>query len=173
MHCLGRIPILLPMNDEARQLIAALGLSPLPGEGGFFAPTWTSAAQGAAGRPLASAILFLITESDFSALHRLDIDEVWHFHAGDPAELLVLGPGRGRGRTAVLGPDPLSGHAPQAVVDAGCWQGARLRPGGRGWALFGCVVSPGWNGTGFTLGPRDALLAEFPAHAEAVRALTR
>ncbi|HEY1848823.1 MAG TPA: cupin domain-containing protein [Opitutaceae bacterium] len=161
------------MNDEARQLVARLGLSPLPGEGGFFAPTWTSASLGAGGRPLASAILFLITGSDFSALHRLDIEEVWHFHAGDPSELVVLGPGRDRGRSVVLGPDPLSGHAPQAAVPAGCWQGARLLPGSRGWALFGCVVSPGWDGTGFTLGARDALLGEFPGHAERVRALTR
>jgi predicted cupin superfamily sugar epimerase len=161
------------MNDEARQLVALLGLSPLPGEGGFFAPSWTSAARGAGGRPLASAILFLITDTDFSALHRLDIEEVWGFHAGDPSELVILGPSRDVGRSVVLGPDPLSGQAPQATVPAGSWQGARLLPGGRGWALLGCVVSPAWDGSGFELGSRDRLLEEFPSQAGRVRSLTR
>ena len=61
----------------------------------------------------------------------------------------------------------------QAVVPAGTWQGARLCPGQRGWALFGCTVSPAWDEREFELGKRDALLREFPAGAAAIRALTR
>jgi predicted cupin superfamily sugar epimerase len=164
------------MNAEARQLISGLGLAPLPREGGFFASTWTSPATLPGGRPCASAILFLITKDDFSALHRLGTDEIWHFHAGDAAELALLDPVSGVGRTVVLGPDVAGRHAPQAVVPAGTWQGARLRAGAgatRGWALFGCTVSPGWDEREFELGLRPGLLRDFPVHAPIITALTR
>jgi len=165
------------MNDAAALLISKLRLEPLPGEGGFFAVTWTSAAKDPDGRPSGSAILFLITEADFSALHRLRTDEIWHYHAGDPAELVQLDPGPPDCRIAVLGPDVEGGHVPQAVVPAGAWQGARIRAGGpgtaHGWTLFGCTVSPAWDGKEFELGDRAALEKEFPAQAAIIRALTR
>ena len=165
------------MNAEARQLISRLGLAPLPKEGGYFAETWTSATKGADGRASGSAILFLITEDEFSALHRLGTDEIWHFHAGDPAELIQVEPVTGSCRTCVLGPDVRGAHAPQAVVKAGTWQGARLCPGApsgsRGWALFGCTLSPAWNAGEFELGSRELLLREYPGHAGIIRALTR
>lgn len=173
----GQVPISLSVNAEARQIISRLGLKPLPREGGFFARTWTSPRKGPGGRPLGSAILFLIAVDDFSALHRLGTDEIWHFLAGDPAELVRLGPRAGRGRVLVLGPDVAGGHLPQAVVPAGEWQGARVRPrrgrGARGWALFGCTLAPAWDEREFELGRREELLARFPAHGGLIRLLTR
>jgi predicted cupin superfamily sugar epimerase len=126
---------------------------------------------------LGSAILFLITEDDFSALHRLGMDEIWQFSAGDPAELVRLDPRAGSCRVCVLGPDIEGGHAPQAVVPSGEWQGARVLPGGtpdaRGWTLFSCTVLPAWDEGEFELGRREALVREFPAQAGMIRALTR
>jgi predicted cupin superfamily sugar epimerase len=149
----------------------------LPGEGGFFVPTWTSLQKGPGGRALGSAILFLITKAQFSAFHRLGMDELWHFHAGDPAELVLMGPGADSCRVIVLGPDVAAGQVPQAVVRAGEWQGARIRPPGRpaakGWALFGCTLVPAWDEREFELGRREALLGEFPAHGKLIRGLTR
>jgi predicted cupin superfamily sugar epimerase len=151
-------------------------MNPLPREGGYFAPVWTSPDRLPGGRALASAILFLITEADFSALHRLKTDEIWNFHAGDPADLVGLGPGAGSGRLVVLGPDIAGGHAPHAVVQAGEWQGARIRDpkaqGARGWTLFGCTLAPAWDEREFELGRRETLVAEFPAHADLILALT-
>jgi len=171
------LSIPLAMNAEARRLVSKLCLAPLPREGGFFTPTWTSPRKGADGRAFASAILFLMTRDDFSALHRLGMDEVWQFSAGDPAELVRIDPRTGSCRACLLGPDPGGGHAAQAVVPAGEWQGARIVPPGagraRGWALFSCLVSPAWDEGEFELGSRDALVREFPAHAAIVRALTR
>ena len=165
------------MNAEAAHLIRKLGLAPLPGEGGFFARTWTSRVKGAEGRASGSAILFLMTENDFSALHRLGTDEIWHFYAGDAAELVRLDPRSGSCRLAVLGPDVAGGHVPQALAPAGQWQGARILPGGpgpgRGWTLLGCTLSPAWDEKEFELGQRKALEHEFPAHAAIIRMLTR
>ncbi|MBM3851987.1 MAG: cupin domain-containing protein [Verrucomicrobia bacterium] len=153
------------MTAAARQVIARLGLAPLPPEGGFFRATWRNAT--------ASAILYLITDDDFSALHRLAQDEVWHFCAGDPIEHVQLDPRDGLVRTARLGPDILAGEWPQVVVPAGVWQGARRAGGSSGFALLGCTVSPPWDERGFELGARAELLAAFPAHPGIVRDFTR
>jgi uncharacterized protein len=165
------------MNAGAHHLISKLGLIPLPGEGGFYKSTWMSADRGPDGSAFGSAILFLITDEDFSALHRLGMDEIWHYHAGDPAELTRLDPRTGSCRVIVLGPDVSGSHVPQAVVPAGNWQGARICPGAAapscGWTLFGCTLSPAWDEREFELGNREALVLEFPKHAGIIRALTR
>jgi predicted cupin superfamily sugar epimerase len=165
------------MNAEAADVVARLGLVPLPREGGYFLSTWTSPVAGPGGRSCASAILFLITPEDFSALHRLDRDEVWTFAGGDPAELVRLDPRTGADDTCILGPEPAAGHRPQATVAAGVWQGARMaaRPvvSMRGWSLVGCVVAPAWDDRAFELADREALIRGFPAHAARIRALTR
>lgn len=154
------------MNAEARQVVAALQLEPLPREGGFFRPTW----RGAGG----SAILFLLTPEDFSALHRLRSDEIWHFHAGDAVELVQLDPREGTAHVVRLGPKVLGGDHPQAWVPAGVWQGARSVGGaGVGWSLLGCTMMPAWDERDFELAGRDELLRVFPAEAARIRALTR
>ena len=152
----------------ARAVIEALRHAPLPHEGGFFRQTWRSETS--------SAILFLLTRLDFSALHRLDREEVWHFHGGAPVEHVQLDPANGQVRISRLVADVLSGDEPQVVVRAGVWQGARLiRPDANGtdFALLGCTVSPPWDDRGFTLGEREALAQAFPGHAELIRGLTR
>lgn len=155
------------MNAAARQLIATLQLAPLPGEGGFFRPTWRNAT--------ASAIYFLITPEDFSALHRLTQDELWHFYGGDRVEHVQLNPRNGALRVARLGPDVLAGDEPQVVVPAGHWQGARIAagPAALGWSLLGCTLSPPWDECGFDLGNRADLLARFPVENAWIHALTR
>ncbi len=154
-----------PPNSEAQGIIAALRLEPLPEEGGWFRQTRATRAG--------SAIHFLITPDNFSALHRLRAEEIWHFHAGDPVEHVQLGI-RGRVLRTRLGPDVLAGDTPQLVVPAGVWQGARIvAPATKGWALLGCTLAPPWNPRHFTLGERGTLLRLFPAQAAIVRALTR
>ncbi|MBL9210128.1 MAG: cupin domain-containing protein [Opitutaceae bacterium] len=155
------------MPPTAAQLIAHLHLAPLPGEGGYFRQTSC--------RPAASAIVFLLTPRDFSALHRIAQDEVWHFYAGDPVEHVQF-VADGSVAVARMGSQVLAGEQPQVLVPAGIWQGARLAPapaGGAGYALLGCTVSPPWYERGFELGARAELLAGFPAHAGWVHALTR
>lgn len=173
MQTLRCVSISLPVNAGARLLISRLRLVPLAGEGGFYAPTWTSPERRPDGRPLGSAILFLITAEDFSAFHRLRTDELWHFHSGDPAEVIRLDPRTGSKAVHLLGPDVGGGHEALAVVPAGEWQAARVGSGSQGWTLFGCTLSPAWDAGEFELGHREALLGAFPAHAGLIRSLTR
>jgi hypothetical protein len=155
------------VNSVVRALIARLQLEPLAGEGGYFRQTWRS--------DTASAILFLMTPEDFSALHRLAQGEIWHFYGGDCVEHVQFD-SAGAARVARLGPDILHGDAVQHAVPAGAWQGARIAPQHarqNGWSLLGCTVSPPWDERGFELGARDVLLARFPGEAAWIHALTR
>lgn len=156
----------------AAEIIARLKLEPLPHEGGFFRRTYTSAATLPGGRPLGTGIYFLLTPDGFSALHVLLTDELWHFHAGDPVEHLMLDPANGRGTRTIIGPPFADGQQPQLTVPGGVWQGARLVAGGA-WALVGCTMSPGWDEREFSLGARATLSARFPDWAGDIRALTR
>lgn len=168
--------------SEVPELIARLGLQPLPREGGWFAPVWRSeerlggtalpARYGGGERVAGSSILYLLAGREYSALHRLRSDEIWHFHAGDAVELLRLNPTTGAGVWSTLGPAVAAGESPQVVVPHGQWQGARLRAGGR-WALVGCTMVPGWDEADFELGQRAALAAQFPQFADDIAALTR
>jgi predicted cupin superfamily sugar epimerase len=167
------------MNETADAVIARLGLSPLPNEGGFFRQTWLSPVRLANGRAAGSAIYFLVTGESFSALHQLRTDELWLFHAGDPIEHVQLKSASRTPTLTVLGSDFGKGHEPQLIVPGEVWQGARLAPtetaktNPHGWALVSCVMAPAWDERKFTLGQRADLLRKFPEAGNWIHALTR
>ncbi|MFG2884439.1 cupin domain-containing protein [Streptomyces sp. NPDC048297] len=154
----------------AEQVARAYELAPLPVEGGWYRRTWAGDQDGT-GRPAGSSILLLLTDGDgFSALHRLPIDEVWHFYRGDPVELLLLHPDRGH-RLVVLGGRGTSPRV-QFTVPAGTWMGARVRAGGA-WSLLGTTMAPGFRPTDYEGGDMGTLLARYPERAELIRSLCR
>ena len=168
----------------AGRLIAHHCMAPIPDEGAWFVLTYASPESipagalparyaGAGSRPAGSAILALITRTDFSALHRLRADETWHFHGGDAAELLLLHPD-GRDEVVVFGPDTLSGQRVQVTVPAGTWMGARpARDDAEAYSFFGCTVAPGFSPGDYEAGWRDELAAAYPAQARRIAELTR
>jgi len=103
-------------------------------------------------------------------MHRLRSDEVFHFYAGDPVEMLQLFPD-GSGKTIVIGNDLARGQQPQVLVEHGVWQGSRLIKGGQ-WALLGCTVSPGFEYEDYDSTSREDLTARWPSFAELIAALT-
>ena len=83
------------MGKDGKYWIEKLGLERHP-EGGYFRQTYRAdieiaqqalPARFPGARRACTAIYFLLEAGDFSALHRLRSDEVWHFYAG--AALLV------------------------------------------------------------------------------------
>ncbi len=156
-----------------------LGLVPLPGEGGFYAETYRSAATWPAEalpaaytgpRASATAIYYLLTAASCSRMHRLPGDELYHFYLGDPVELLQLY-ADGTGRVVTLGQDLATGMRLQALVPGGVWQGSRLLPGGR-FGLLGTTMAPGFAFEDFEAGDRAALQARYPAFADRIGTLT-
>lgn len=162
------------MKTDLPALIARLGLEKLPEEGGLFRETYRSTQtlvtpQGE--RPCCTAIYYLVTPEEFSALHRVASDEIFHFYAGDPVEMFQLWED-GEAQTIVLGPDILGGQFPQVVVPAGVWQGTRLRDAGA-FALLGCTVAPGFELADFEAGDRSTLTRQFPHLADDIALFTR
>ncbi|MFE1172495.1 cupin domain-containing protein [Streptomyces sp. NPDC058773] len=153
-------------------LIEHFGLEPLPLEGGFFRPTWTAPKERDE-RPEGTAIIALLTAEDeqFSAMHRLPVDEIWHFYLGDPIELLLLHPD-GKDRTVVLGTDVLAGQQIQMCVPAGTWMGGRVRDGGE-WSLFGCTMAPGFVFSDYEGGDAEELCVRYPRAAAQIRSRCR
>ncbi|MCI0682461.1 MAG: cupin domain-containing protein [Gemmataceae bacterium] len=166
----------MPTADD---LIRLLHLQPHPKEGGYFRETYRAAESVAAealperyGGPRAAstAIYYLLTATTYSALHRLQSDEVFHFYLGGPVTMLQLLPD-GAARTVILGPDLRAGQQVQVVVPRGVWQGSLLEPDGE-FALLGCTVAPGFEYADYEGGRRDLLLAQYPQAAELIRRLT-
>lgn len=129
-------------------LIAALDLQPHP-EGGWYRETWRADAK-PGGRASAAAIHFLLEAHQSSHWHRVDAAELWMWHAGSPLMLSMARDDTGPVTSMTLGANVLAGQAPQGLVAAGWWQAAR--PLG-GWVLVSCVVSPGFEFSGFELAP--------------------
>lgn len=152
-------------------LIDKLGLVPLPNEGGYYAETYHSEECYDAGRPLASAIYYLLTPDTFSHMHRLPFDELFHFYAGDPVEMLQLHPDGSHSLT-ILGSNVLEGENPQVVVKKWTWQGARLRDGGV-YALLGTTMSPAYDPKDYEHGDRGQLVADYPECIGLIEKLTR
>jgi predicted cupin superfamily sugar epimerase len=113
-----------------------------------------------------TAIYFLLTRGDFSALHRLRSEEAWIHLAGDPLELIVLGREVRRIR---LGP-VTEGGDPVSVVPPGELQGARSCGE---FSLAACFVSPGFEFADFSMPSREDLLREYPEQKELILTFTR
>ncbi len=169
----------LPEDPEIAAIVQALGLVPLPQEGGLYAETYRSArilpahaagAEQKGPRACATAIYYLVTPTRFSALHRVASTEIFHFYLGDPVHMLQLHRD-GSASTHVIGTGLAAGQRPQVVVPRGVWQGTRLAPGGR-FALLGCTVSPGFDFADYEHGHRAELTRQYPACAEAIADLT-
>ena len=157
----------------AQNLIRSLNLQPHP-EGGYFKETYRAAktlgVEAEKLRNLSTAIYYLLEGQDFSALHRIQSDELWFFHQGEPLEIVSIQ--EGKLVSTVLGNDVSNGEIPQAVVPAGAWFGARIKSGS-GFALVSCTVAPGFDFADFELANRAALLTEFPHLKTEIEAFTR
>lgn len=163
----------------AQEVIDRLRLVPLTIEGGYFRETYRAPlrfmpqalpTEYGGERCASTAIYYLLTPDTLSAIHRVRSDEVFHFYAGDPVEMLQLSPDRGSEIVRIHN-DFARDCQPQIVVPAGVWQGSRLVEGGR-WALMGCTVAPGFEYVDFEAGRRAELVAQFPEHTALIMAFT-
>lgn len=136
---------------ETDQLIEALQLQPHP-EGGWYRETWRGP-QNETGRAIGTAILFLLQNHQRSHWHRVDAHEMWIWQAGDPLTLQTSRDDHGPARTITLGSEIASGQTLQGMVEPNQWQAAQPIGGSEGYTLVTCVVTPGFEFTGFELAP--------------------
>ena len=167
-------------QPDPTELIARLDLTRHP-EGGWYRETYRSSEQIPAkalperfsgSRALCTAIYFLLERGDFSALHQIKSDELWHYHAGSSLLIHIFTPD-GDYRVERLGADLAAGDRFQVMVSAGSWFGAEPAVGEANFALVGCTVAPGFDFRDFVLADREHLCAAYPRHAPLIRRLTR
>src|SRR5678809_1669914 len=84
--------------NAIERLVKNLNLKAHP-EGGWYAETYRSAesirhaalpARFNGDRSFSTAIYFLLPAGVFSAFHRIQSDECWHFYEGDPLNIYVI-----------------------------------------------------------------------------------
>lgn len=165
----------------ANDVIEKLGLKPLPEEGGYYLETYRSQDDGLPAdcfgiksektRNISTAIFYLVTPEEFSSLHRIKGDEIFHFYAGDPVEMLQIND-TGEINKIILGSDVLNGEQPQVVVPKGVWQASKLKIGGN-WALLGTTVAPSFEFEDLEVPSREDLIQIFPQHKEEITKYTK
>jgi predicted cupin superfamily sugar epimerase len=142
---------------KGRDLIEKLGLLPHP-EGGWYREIYRSSARVESPRGSRSALTtihYLLEREQLSRWHVVEADEVWHFYAGAPLELLAYEPSGRRVVRHVLG-EVHDGNSPVAVIATGVWQAARSLGE---YSLVGCTVGPGFEFEDFRF------VATLPGHA--------
>lgn len=146
------------MAPTAHDLVSTLALSAHP-EGGWYREIHRSSSTVQSARGVRSAVTsihYLLEAQQLSRWHVVESDEIWHFEAGAPLQLLAYHPGSRTLQRHTLGRLE-EGHVPVAVIEAGVWQAARSLGE---HSLVGCTVGPGFDFEDFRF------VSSLPGHAE-------
>lgn len=149
-------------------------------EGGYYTSTYRSRETISASclparfkgeRLLGSAIYYLLISPDFSAFHRINQDEVWHFYEGSSLTIHLIDQS-GRYSAVKMGRDYERGEVPQAVVPALSYFAVSVNER-NSYSFVGCSLAPGFEFADFELVPREKMLELFPQHEEIIKKYTR
>ena len=121
------------------------------------------------GRPLGTALYFMVTPDAPVKLHRIKNEQLYHYYFGDPIEVLLLRE-NGDSELLVVGPNIVGGHMLQLFIPGNTFHTARVT-GKRRWFLG---ASTGWPGVvqrdrDVELGDMEQLAAKYPEAAADIR----
>ncbi len=148
-------------------------------EGGYFKETYRSSgsiahenlsADFTGDRNYSTGIYFLLTSDSFSAFHKINQDEMWHFYLGTTLKLHMISP-EGEYSYVLIGNNIIDNEVPQFVVPAQFWFAAEVLEE-NSYAFTGCTVAPGFDFKDFVLPVRKELIDLFPQHEEIITKLT-
>ncbi len=148
-------------------------------EGGYFKETYRSSGSIAnenlstyftGDRNYSTGIYFLLTSDSFSAFHKINQDEMWHFYLGTTLKLHMISP-KGEYSYVLIGNKIIDNEVPQFVVPAQYWFAAEVLEK-NSYAFTGCTVAPGFDFKDFVLPKRKELVDLFPQHEEIITRLT-
>lgn len=120
-------------------------------------------------RILWTSIYFLLRDGEVSNFHRLKSDEMWYYHSGSPLTIYMISP-EGEFSTEQLGLNIENGEKPQVLVPKNYIFGSAMNH--EGYALVGCMVSPGFEFRDFELFKRSELMEKYPQHQQIIHKLT-
>ena len=149
--------------------IQTLELKPLDVEGGWYREIYRSPLT-SQGNNLGAAIYYFLGKDDFSAIHKLDVDELYFFLDGDPVEIFYGI--KDELKTMVLGTNLQNGEQRFIQIPSGYWQGSRLKNFTKG-ALLATVTFPAFSFQGFELGKFEFLKQLFKSQHNLIRELSK
>ena len=150
--------------------INELGLSKHP-EGGYFREIYRSP-RNRNNRSFVTSIYYLIDGNDFSAFHKIDADEIWHFYYGSSLTLFIIDERNSRLTRKVLGNNYKKKESLEIVIESNNWLAAQVN-NKLTYSLVGCTVIPGFEFEYYELGERDKLFSLFPEHKKIIEKFTR
>jgi predicted cupin superfamily sugar epimerase len=121
------------------------------------------------GRPLGSALYFLVTPTAPVRLHRIRNDQLYHYYLGDPLEVFLLHDS-GASERIIVGPGLRSGERVQLLIPGNTFHTARVI-GARRWFLGASTAWPGVVPADAEIGNLEKLAAQYPAVAADLRAI--
>lgn len=162
-------------TPTAESIIDLLGLEPHP-TCGYVAETYRASeriAPGglrgafAEGRPIGSALYFLVTPDRPVRLHRIRNDQLYHRYLGDTLEVLALYPD-GTHAVHLVGADLAAGEQVQLFLPGGTFHTARVRD--RAGCFLGASTEwPGVEPPDVEIGDMARLAESFPGAAALLR----
>lgn len=165
--------------NRTKELIYRLKLTEHP-EGGFYKETYRSDGEipksalpenFSENRNYCTGIYFLLTSDTFSAFHRIQQDEMWHFYEGSSLTIHIIDE-KGNYSFQKLGLNLNNNETPQFTVPKKVWFAAKVNEPGS-YSFVGCTVSPGFNFDDFELAERGKLTTRFPIHKDLIKKFTR
>jgi predicted cupin superfamily sugar epimerase len=123
----------------------------------------------AGGRPLGSALYFMVTPGAPVRLHRIRNHQLYHYYLGDPLEVFLLH-ADGTHERVVVGPDLRAGQRVQLLIPGSTFHTARLI-GQRRWFLGASTEWPGVVPADVEICNLDALAATHKDIASELRAI--
>ena len=170
---------MISTENKIQRIIDKLELLPHP-EGGYYKEIYRSEGEikpeslgpkFSGTRNYATSIYFMLTSDTFSAFHKINQDEIWHYYDGSAIELHVISES-GEHTQYTIGKDIFNGQVPQLVVPANHWFAAKTI-NVNDYSLVGCGVSPGFDFKDFNLPTREELVQKFPQYEDLITAFTR
>lgn len=157
----------------AKDIIEKLQLQSHP-EGGHYKETYRANYQLTVEtgdvRNVCTAIYFLLHDQVKSNFHRIQSDELWFFHQGEPLEINYIQDDKLK--IIILGNNLQNEEMLQAMIPANTWFASKVHKEA-GFSLVSCTVSPGFDFNDFELGKREELLLQYPAFESSIREFTR
>lgn len=119
------------------------------------------------GRPLGSALYFMVTPEAPVKLHRIKNEQLYHYYLGDPIEVLMLRD-NGDSELVIVGPNIVGGQLLQLFIPGNTFHTARIT-GNRRWFLGASTEWPGVVPEDVELGDVEGLAAKYPEAAADIR----
>ena len=143
-------------------------------EGGYYKQIYASNKQCLENnnRNLATCIFYLLDGKDYSAFHKINGDEIWHFFIGSSLTIYIINEKESKLIIEKLGPNLDKGENFQIIINEGNWFAAEVDDK-TSFTLVGCTVIPGFDFKYFEIAKRKSLLLKFPKYKQIIEKLAK